>query len=281
MRALRNTLLRGAAGALLLLIAQATHAAPSAAPASTVRSTPLPPPGARFSYQLGGAYRPPAGVRIVDRDRHDAPARGHYNICYLNAFQAQPDELRWWRRHHPGLLLRRHGHLVVDADWGEALLDVGTAARRRAVARVEFGWIDGCARHGFQAIEADNLDSYTRSHHLLSAADALAFARLLIGRAHRDGLAIAQKNAAELSSAAHRSGFDFAVAEECQVYRECGSYTRVYGREVIEIEYTDEPAAAFAQACRRRGRSISITRRDRDLLPAGSTGHVEQWCPAG
>jgi len=55
----------------------------------------------------------------------------------------------------------------------------------------------------------------------------------------------------------------------------------VYGREVIEIEYTDEPAAAFAQACRRRSRSISITRRDRDLLPAGSKGHVEQWCPAG
>lgn len=279
MPSLRTVAVRSLAVTLLLLGVPAATGSESAAAGSAARA--LPPAGARFSYQLGGAYRPAAGVRIVDRDRHDAPARGRYSICYLNAFQAQPDELRWWHRRHPGLLLRRHGHLVVDADWGEVLLNVGTSARRRAVARIEYGWIDGCARAGFQAIEADNLDSYTRSHHLLSAADALAFARLLIGRAHRDGLAIAQKNAAGLSAAAHRAGFDFAVAEECEVYRECGSYTRVYGREVIEIEYTDEPAAAFARACRERGRSISITRRDRDLLPAGSTGHVEQWCPSG
>jgi hypothetical protein len=235
--------------------------------------------GARFDYQIGGAYRPRAGVVIVDRDRHAQPAAGRYNICYVNAFQAQPEELAWWRRMHRNLLLHdASGHEVVDRGWNEVLLDVGTRAKRRALAGIVGRWIDGCARHGFQAIEPDNLDSWTRSKHLLTASDAVAFAAKLSRRAHRDELLIAQKNAVGLSRRSAAIGFDFAIAEECQVYRECRGYTRAYRRAVIEIEYTDNGRHAFARACALRGSRISIELVDRDVQPAGAAGHVRRFC---
>ncbi|MGN6606024.1 MAG: endo alpha-1,4 polygalactosaminidase [Jatrophihabitans sp.] len=249
------------------------------ATAGAVPTTRPFPAGARFDDQIGGAYRPPRGVTIVDRDRHDRPAPGRYNICYVNAFQAQPDELGWWRRHHPRLLLRdATGRLVIDHDWNEVLLDLSTPVKRAGVAAVVGGWIDGCARRGFDAIEPDNLDSWTRSQHLLSQADAIAFAALLSRRAHADGLLIAQKNAGELAGRRARTGFDFAIAEECQVYGECAAYTRAYGRRVIEIEYTDNGRTAFTQACATRGTRSSVELVDRDVQPLGAAGHVRAWC---
>jgi Glycoside-hydrolase family GH114 len=238
-----------------------------------------PPAKAPFSYQIGGAFAPEPGVLIVDRDRLARPAIGLYNICYVNAFQAQPQARRWWLAHHPDLLLFRHGHPVIDRTWQEQLLDTSTAPKRRALARIVGSWIAGCAHAGFQAVEPDNLDSWDRSQGALTARANLALAALLIARAHRLGLAIAQKNAAEVAPTGRRLGFDFAIAEECQPYGECGAYTRAYGREVIEIEYPDNGGpAGFAAACRARGQQISIVYRDRKVTPAGQPGHVEQRC---
>lgn len=276
--------IRGSVGrsALVLIAGLAIGGLPAAAGTAAARPAATPvvfPAGGRFDYQIGGAYRPPAGVVIVDRDRHAHPVAGRYNICYVNAFQAQPAELAWWRRNHRNLLLHdRAGHEVVDRGWNEVLLDVGTRAKRRAVAAIVGRWIDGCARRDFQAIEPDNLDSWTRSKRLLTARDAVAFAAMLSRRAHRDGLLIAQKNAAGLARRRSTTGFDFAIAEECQVYRECSSYTRVYGRAVIEIEYADNGRRAFARACAVRGSRISIELVDRDVLPAGAPGHVRRFC---
>jgi hypothetical protein len=188
-----------------------------------------PPVHVAFSYQLGGAFAPAPGVEMVDRDRGAPPVRGLYNVCYVNAFQAQPEELRWWRAHHPRLLLARGGKPTVDHSWHEQLLDTATAAKRRALARIVGGWIDGCARAGYQAIEPNNLDSWDRSHGALTRADNLAFATLLIARAHAHGMAIAQKNAAEVAPAGRRLGFDFAIAEECQPNQECDSYLQPTG----------------------------------------------------
>jgi Glycoside-hydrolase family GH114 len=239
-----------------------------------------PPRHARFSYQLGGAFSPERGVTIVDRDRMARPVAGLYNVCYVNAFQAQPEERRWWLTRHRDLLLFRHGHAVIDAQWNEQLLDTSTAAKRRALARIVGGWIAGCAHDGFQAIEPDNLDSWTRSRRALIAGDNLALAALLIARAHSLGLAIAQKNAAEIAPKGRHIGFDFAIAEECQPYAECGAYTHSYGREVIEIEYPDNGGPAnFVAACRARGDRITIVYRDRDVTPAGRPGYIERSCP--
>ena len=237
-----------------------------------------PPPGAGFSYQIGGPFRPAPGVTVVDRDWHVAPAPGVYDICYVNAFQAQAGEHGWWRRRHPSLLLRRAGRPVVDRAWNEQLFDTSKAAKRRRLAAVIDRWIDHCAHVGYRAVEPDNLDSWTRSHGALTVADNLAFARLLIRHAHADGLAIAQKNAAEIAARGRRLGFDFAIAEECQTYRECDRYLHAYGDEVIEIEYTDAGLRNFERACALRGTRISIVYRDRNVTPAGRAGFVERRC---
>jgi len=255
-----------------------SRAAPSksATPsASASRSAPgtvqLPPLHADFDYQIGGAYPPPAGVRIVSRDRTAAPAPGLYNICYVNAFQAQPDERASW----PADLLLRDadGEVVVDEDWGEALLDIGTAAKRQRVAARVGRWIDGCAAKGFDAIEPDNYDSYTRSQHLLTANDATAFITLLSRHAHTRRLAIAQKNTVELAGLRKKTGLDFAIAEECAEYDECGEYAKAFDDRVIVIEYSDsglrKARSGFA------GR-LSIVRRDLDVSTPGSADYVRK-----
>jgi hypothetical protein len=267
-------------------MALATHAAGGVTSPATPRAdrparhdVRPPSPTALFSYQIGGAFPPEHGVGIVDRDRTDRAAPGLYNVCYLNAFQAQPQEFGWWRAHHRDLLLFVHGRAVIDKQWHEQLLDTSTASKRNALTGIVGRWMTGCARAGYQAVEPDNLDSWQRSGHALTKRDNLALSAALIARAHALGLAIAQKNAAELSPVGRRLGFDFAIAEECQAYGECGAYMRAYGREVIEIEYPDDGGVAgFAAACRVRGKLISIVYRDRNVTPAGQPGHLERTC---
>jgi hypothetical protein len=230
-------------------------------------------PIGKFDYQLGGAYPPPPGVGIVVRDRLDPPAAGKYNVCYINGFQAQESERQWWNRNHPDLLLRdASGRVVVDVNWNEALLDIRTAAKRSALVGIEGQWIDACAAKGFKAIDPDNLDSYTRSRGLLTAAQAVAFAKLLINRAHQKSLAISQKNSAELVG---RAPFDFAVTEQCQQYNECGVFKAYYGGKILDIEYTD---SAYNAACASSARTWPVIRRDLNLAPAGAPGYVYRSC---
>jgi hypothetical protein len=235
----------------------------------------LPPPGGPFDYQIGEPYPPEDGTAVVARDRQAEPAPGLYNICYVNAFQAQPHELGWWKENHPDVLLRDDaGAHVVDTAWDEVLLDITTGARREALAGVVGGWIDGCAAAGFDAVEPDNLDSYTRSQGLVSQGDAAAFATLLAGRAHAAGLAIAQKNDTDLPRHARPIGFDFAVVEECGRWDECDAYTAVYGDRVYVIEYRDRD---FAAACE-GWPELSVVRRDRDVTAPGSPGYRYAVC---
>jgi hypothetical protein len=241
------------------------------APASA--AVALPPPHAKFDYQIGGAYPPPAGVGVVSRDHGDSAAAGLYNICYVNAFQAQPDAESEWG----DLLLRdADGEVVYDEDWGEAFLDIRTAARRTRIADKVDGWFADCARKGFKAVEPDNYDSFTRApDDLLNATQAQAMIRLLADRAHARGLAIAQKNTVELAGNRVRNGLDFAVAEECGYYRECGDYTAAFGNNVIVIEYNK---TGLNRACAGWGTTLSIVRRDVDVSAPGHSGYVYGTC---
>ena len=247
----------------------------------------LPPANGQFDYQIGGAYAPPGTVQIVDRDRSDPPVAGKYNICYVNAFQAQEDDAAWWKANHNDLLLKNaSGAYVKDPGWNEILLDTSTAAKRTALLTIVGGWIDGCAADGFQAIEPDNLDSWTRSKKLLTADDNIAFATLLAQRAHADNLAIAQKNASEIAAqGVGQVHFDFAIAEECQLYTddsgeqpECNTYTSYYGNQLYEIEYSDDGLANYNAACTARGAAISIIYRDIDVVPSGDPAYIYKWC---
>ena len=175
---------------------------------------------------------------------------------------------------HPDLILRKNGTPVIDTDWNEMLIDVSTPAKRDAVAEIVGGWIDGCHTAGFDAIEIDNLDSYTRSQSLLTEANAVAAMKLFSDRAHAVGMAIAQKNSAEIVARKAELGTDFAVAEECNTYDECGMYIDGYGDHVIVIEYV---RADFTTGCSAYP-NLSIVLRDRDLVKPGSGAYVFDGC---
>ncbi|MEU1297242.1 MULTISPECIES: endo alpha-1,4 polygalactosaminidase [unclassified Streptomyces] len=256
--------------------ARKAGATPSAPPsASGARKASgkvrLPPRHAGFDYQIGGPYTPPAGVGIVSRDRSASPAPGLYNICYVNAFQTQPGETSSW----PSDLLLRDGdgETVVDEDWDEPLLDIRTPAKRQRIAARVNKWIDGCADKGYDAVEPDNYDSYTRSSDLLSADDAVSFIALLSRHAHARGLAIGQKNTAELTGQRKRAGLDFAVAEECGAWDECGTYADAFDDRVVVIEYTD---AGLRKALKGYGDRLSIVRRDVMVSTPGSGDYVRK-----
>jgi hypothetical protein len=235
----------------------------------------LPEGNASFDYQIGGAYTPPTGVRVVSRDRNSKPAAGLYNICYVNGFQIQPDEESYWNSQHPSLILKDSaGKPVVDEDWGETLLDTSTAAKRTELASVIGGWITQCKTDGFNAVEIDNLDSYSRSNGLLTQANNVAFMALLSSAAHASGLAIAQKNSGELLGSISSMGTDFAVVEECNRYSECDQFQAAYGNLVFIIEYRQQD---FQKGCTAYP-ELSIVLRDLNVSSPGSSGYVYQGC---
>ena len=233
----------------------------------------LPPAGGGFDYQLGGAYAPPGGVGLVVRDSGAVPAPGVYSVCYLNAFQTQPESD--WSGDNAGLVLRApSGNPIIDPDWpDETLLDISTPEKRQRLVAIVAGWLDDCAAAGFFAVELDNLDSFTRSGNALDFEATSAYASALTRAAHARGLAVAQKNTAEASACAPALGFDFAITEECWRWDECDAYTERYGDRVFDIEYD---SASFRTGCRANRAPIPIL-RDLDLVSPGA-GYVREEC---
>lgn len=265
---------------LVALASRAAAAALVVVPAQSAAPHLPPPVNVKADYQLGGGYALPQDVRVVSRDRLASAASSAYSICYVNAFQTQPGQLRWWKEHHPRALLRVNGQLRHDPGWpDEVLLDTSTVAKRAEIARVMGHWIDRCGKDGFDAVEPDNLDSFSRSKGRLTHGDNLVMAARLATRAHQAGLAIAQKNLAGLSRGRRlKVGFDFAVAEECSRWNECGSYRAAYGRHVIEIEYSDNGHQWFTRACNDHGRRWSIIYRDRNLVTPSHQAYRYEAC---
>lgn len=244
--------------------------------------TPDPPAAfptdARVDYQLGAPYPPADGVTVVVRDRTAAPADGLYSVCYVNAFQTQPGESAEWP---DGTLLERDGEPVADPDWpDERLVDTSTESTRARVVEHVAPWIRGCAASGFQAVEFDNLDTFTRTDGALSFEDNAAVAAALVAVAHDAGLAAGQKNAAEFADRLRdAAGFDFAVAEECAAYDECAAYTDVYGAHVIDIEYTDQLPRPFTQMCADEATPAATVLRDRRLSTPDAAEYAFETCP--
>ncbi|MFF9410368.1 endo alpha-1,4 polygalactosaminidase [Streptomyces anandii] len=270
---LRSIKLRSALTAFVAGIVATTTFGVSPAVADPSAVT-LPPAGAQWDYQIGrpnGAYTPSSDVQIVSRDRQSAPAPGLYNICYVNAYQAQPNET--W---DSSLLLHdANGNVVVDTQWNEPLLDITTAAKRTAIMDVVGPWIDGCASSGFDAVEPDNYDSYERSQGLITTSNAEAFMSLLVARAHSHNLAIAQKNTLALAPDRQALGLDFAVVEECGAYTECADYVGYFGNNIVDVEYTD---TGMANVCDSYAGTLSIVRRDVLVTAPGSDTYVYGTC---
>ena len=243
----------------------------------------LPPTEGTFDYQLGAtADRLTDGTRpdVVVRDATARPLDGAYNVCYVNGFQTQPGAD--WSSRGSALLRDASGEPVRDPDWPEELvLDPSTASAREAILEVVGPLISGCADDGFDAVEIDNLDTWTRFD-AISERGALDLASSYVAVAHDHGLAIAQKNAAEAAQAAHDDlGFDFAVVEECGAYAECSSFTDVYGSHVLQVEYPDsltEASLSFSDVCADPARAPLTIIRDRDLVGQGDAAYVVDAC---
>jgi len=246
---------------------------------ATACAAPEPafPAGAAADYQLGGAYPPPAGVTLVVRDRTADPAPDVYNVCYVNGFQSQPADRADWLTGRPELVLHTDGEPLVDENWpDELILDTSTAANRTRLTEIVGSAIDDCA--GFDAVELDNLDSYLRSAGALTLEDNLALATALVAHAHEAGLAVGQKNTAELGTRGRdEAGFDFAVTEECVRWSECAAYEAVYEDRVVNIEYTDDWSDP-SQVCAAEDRPAATIVRDRDLVPRNDSGWFYLRC---
>ena len=132
---------------------------------------------------------------------------------------------------------------------------------------------------GFDAVEFDNLDSYTRADNLLfGQSESLQYAALITAHAHALGLAVAQKNTAELTreQALDQVGFDFAVVEECAEFDECQMFKAVYGTSVLAIEYSVD---GMQQACTQLVGVSPVLRRDRNLVTPDDPGYqFETYC---
>jgi hypothetical protein len=212
-----------------------------------------------------------------------------YAICYVNAFQTQPDD----DGSRPDEKSRWPSNLVLtelgdDPNWGgEYLIDISTEENREsAAAYVLENMTQECATKGFEAVEFDNLDSWTRFDGTPLAddvpfekADAVAYAALLVADAHALNLAAAQKNTTDLTrdEAIDTVGFDFAIAEECGRWKECQAYRALYGNLVFVIEYRKKD---FKKDCSKKKlrRQISIVLRDINVTQPGSKTYVYRAC---
>ena len=231
------------------------------------RTIRLPPSGAAFDYQLGGDGPLPDDVTVVARDwQAGAPAGdGVYDICYVNAFQSQPS-VEW-----PTEVVSD----AEDPEWpGEFAIDLSTPGNRSLAAGAVEQMLEQCAAKGFDAVEFDNLDTFTRFPQLgFGRAEAIEYATTIVGLAHVRGLAVGQKNTVELLG--EPIGFDFAVVEQCGEYDECNAFADAYGELVFAIEYTTDGLAA---ACAALGDDASVILRDLELAPADEVGHVYETC---
>lgn len=252
----------------------------------------LPTPNGGFDYQIGGDYEVPDGVATVSRDWFaGTPEAGLYNVCYVNAFQTQdnddavdrPDELENWPQ---DLVLTEYED---DPNWeGEYLIDISTPGKRLAAADHLQQMIGGCATKGYDAVEYDNLDSWTRFDEIESLElpfdrdDSIAFATLITERAHGLGLAVAQKNASDIAEDGSYVGigFDFAIAEECGRYTECDVFANSYRQNLVIIEYNDSPenVEGFATACAGYAKTHSIVMRDRGVVTPSDPGYFRDDC---
>jgi hypothetical protein len=274
--------LTGCSGGATGGLTESSEQASSPAVTPTRNVVELPPAGGEFDYQLAGAYDPAPSVEILARDRTAAPDPDRYTICYVNGFQTQPGEADFWLSDHPDLLVRdADGVPVTDPEWpDEYILDIAAPDRREKLAAIVGAWIDGCDAAGFQAVEVDNLDTYTRFPDRLAEDDAVAFAAVLSARAHAAGLAIGQKNSVELVGRRAETGFDFVVAEQCNEFArsdgapECQGYVDGYGDQVYVIEYDrsafDDGCVAFPQ--------LSIVFRDVEVSLPGTDTYVRDAC---
>ncbi len=206
-----------------------------------------PPPDVTWQWQLQGDIDTRHAAVLYDVDLFETPAsviralaaEGRRVICYFSAGSGEnfrPD----YHRLRPSELGR-----VLDGYADERWLDIRSAN----VARVMQARMDLAVARGCDGVEPDNVDGYeNETGFAISAAEQLAFNRHLAREAHRRGLGIALKNDGRQARALV-DDFDFALNEECHLYRQCGELQVFVERQkaVLNAEYALDRAEAEAR----------------------------------
>src|SRR5664280_110402 len=227
----------------------------------------LPAPGLTWQWQLSG---PPIDLsvdaQVFDIDLFDNAAavvkelhdQGRRVIGYISVGSYEdwrPDAAQF----PPELLGKDYEGWPVEKWLDIRRIDL-LAPRIRAR-------LDLCKFKGFDAVEPDNIEIHDNdSGFPISYADQLAYAGWLADEAHKRGLAIGLKNAANMVTEA-LPFFDFAITEDCFVQ---GWGERVLpfiaaGKAVFAAEYTDT-GVDFKAACKwGRAHQINFIQKNRIL----------------
>lgn len=223
------------------LVAGSCAAAPSSVavpPSATAgKQRWVPAPRTTWQWQLSGTVDTTVNAQVYDIDGVDNSAdvvaalhrAGREVVCYVNAGAAEdfrPDAAAF----PPAVKGKNDG-------WpGEQWLDI---RRQDILAPIMTARFRQCRDKGFDAIEADNADSYAEDTGFpLTGADQLSYNRMLAGIAHRLGLSIALKNDLEQVGDLVPD-FDFSIDESCAEQGQCDllvPFIRA-GKAVFHVEY--------------------------------------------
>lgn len=222
-------------------------------PASTPDSGWWQPPGKMvWQWQLQTADAEPIdGVDVYDLDAFDVERStidmlketGAHTICYVNV-----GAWEGWRPDAEAFPAEIIG--AAYPEWeDERFVDIRRLDVLGPILKSRF---DLCADKGFDAIEPDNMDSWSADAGFpLSRDDAIRFAEWMADAAHERGLAIAQKNAPELTADLVEQ-FDLVITEDCAADGWCDEMQPYLdaGKPVLAAEYTDRMSEQrFATAC--------------------------------
>jgi hypothetical protein len=220
-----------------------------------------PTKGLTWQWQLdGGPIDLSVDAQVYDVDLFETPAasvqelldRGRKVICYFSAGSWEP------YRPDAGDFPEAVKGGAVEGWPDERWLDI---RQRDVLHPLLAARLDLCAEKGFDGVEPDWLDHHEQDTGFpITAADQLAFNRMLAGMAHERGLAIGLKN--DLGQVVELADlYDFAVVEQCAEFDECHLLVPFLERDkpVFHAEY-DLPTSAFCAEARRLGLS-SIRKR--------------------
>ncbi|MGW3285666.1 endo alpha-1,4 polygalactosaminidase [Streptomyces sp. NPDC001002] len=222
-------------------------------PTATTPATPKrwqPTPGVAWQWQLDGEVTPSVDVPVYDIDGFENTkadvARlhraGRKVICYINVGA--------WENYRPDKDDFPKSVLGAGNGWaGERWLDIRRLDVLRPIMEHRF---DMCRDKGFDAVEPDLVEGYAnKTGFPLTAADQLAYNRMIANIAHARGLSVGLKNdLAQIPELVRH--FDFAVNEECAQYDECGRLRpfTAADKAVFHVEY-EVPNSEFCAESRK------------------------------
>jgi len=196
-----------------------------------------PPPGTTWQWQLAGPIDTSVDAAVYDVDGVETTAAqvsalhaaGRKVICYVDA--------GGYEDYRPDASAFPSSVLGKAESWpGQRWLDIRQVGILEPIMAARF---DTCRRKGFDAVEADEMDGYANdSGFPLTAANQLAYNRMLAQLAHQRGLSIGLKN--DLDQIPQLVGdFQFAIDEQCFQYDECDQLRPFVqaGKAVFEVEY--------------------------------------------